>query len=57
MMIAAALEKLGYVTTLLIMYGQSRVSSIDAQAAIPDSVLGILFLVAFARTRARQHRE
>jgi hypothetical protein len=51
MMIPAMLEKFGYVLTLLFLDVQSRVSPLDAQAAIPDALLGILFVVAFLRTR------
>ena len=51
LMIPGILEKFGWVATLAVLYGQSRISAIDAQAAIPDLILGILFVVAFARTR------
>jgi hypothetical protein len=44
------LEKLGHVTTVAVLYGQSRVSATDAQAAVPDLLLGILFIAAFAKT-------
>jgi hypothetical protein len=53
-MIAGMLEKLSYVATLAVLYRQSRISATDAQAAIPDLLLCILFLVAFAKTRAVQ---
>jgi hypothetical protein len=51
LMIPCMIEKLGYVTTLLLLYGQNRVSAIDAQAAVPDGFLGLLFIAAFVRTR------
>ena len=51
LMIPAALEKFGYVVTLAVLYGQARISSADAQAAVPDLLLGILFIVAFAKLR------
>ena len=51
LMIPSFLEKFGYVITLLVLYAQGRVSAVDLQAAVPDSLLGILFLVAFAKTR------
>ena len=51
LMIPAMLEKLGFVITLLVLYGQGRVSGIDAQAAVPDGLLGLLFVVAFFKTR------
>jgi len=52
LMIPATLEKLGYVVTLTVMYMNGRVSATDAQAAIPDGLLGLLFIVAFVRTRS-----
>ena len=57
LMIPSALEKLGYVVTLVVLYSQSRISAADAQAAVPDGLLGILFLVAFATSRALQRHE
>lgn len=51
LMIAAILEKLGHVGGVAILYGRARISTIDAQAAIPDLVLAILFMIAFAKTR------
>jgi hypothetical protein len=51
LMIPSVLEKLGHVTTVAVLYGQSRISSTDAQGAIPDLLLGVLFIVAFAKTR------
>ena len=51
MMIPAMIEKFGYVSTLAFLYGQSRISALDVQPAIPDGLLGILFVVAFLRTR------
>ena len=50
LMIPSILEKFGWVATLAVLYGQSRISAIDAQAAIPDLVLGILFVAAFVKT-------
>ena len=52
LMIPAILEKFGWVATLAVLYGQSRIPAIDAQAAIPDLALGLLFVVAFVRTGA-----
>lgn len=51
LMIPSIFEKVSYVVTLLLLYGQARVSSADAMAAVPDSVLGILFVAAFLKTR------
>ena len=57
LMIPSMLEKFGYVMTLGILYGQSRISATDAQAAVPDLLLGILFIVAFAKTRTLHRRD
>jgi hypothetical protein len=56
LMIPSMLEKFGYVMTLGVLYGQSRISTTDAQAAVPDLLLLILFVVAFAKTRASHRR-
>lgn len=49
-MIPAMIEKFGYVTTLAVLYKLGRISPIDAQAAVPDGLLGVLFVVAFIKT-------
>lgn len=51
LMIPGILEKFGWVATLALLYGRSRISALDAQAAIPDLALGVLFVVAFVKTR------
>jgi len=51
LMIPGMLEKLGYVVPLVVLYQQARVTWADAQAAVPDFVLGILLMVAFVKTR------
>ncbi|MEP7309227.1 MAG: hypothetical protein ABJA98_27300 [Acidobacteriota bacterium] len=51
LMILAMLEKFGFVATLLVLYARTRIPWIDAQAAAPDFVLGVLFIVAFVKTR------
>jgi hypothetical protein len=50
-MIPGVLEKLSYVATLAVLYGQGRIGMNDAQAAVPDGLLCVLFLVAFVKTR------
>ena len=55
-MIPSMLEKFGYVMTLGLLYSQARISSADAQAAVPDLLLGILFIVAYAKTRTSERR-
>ena len=51
LMVPAMLEKFGYVATLAVLYGQERIAQIDALAALPDGLLGLLFIVAFVKTR------
>lgn len=51
LMIPGMLEKLGYVATLAVLSGRSRIPAVDAQAAIPDLLLCLLFAVAFVKTR------
>jgi hypothetical protein len=53
LMIPAVLEKIGHVGGVAALYGNARISVTDAQAAIPDLLLAVLFLVAFAKTRAQ----
>jgi hypothetical protein len=52
LMIAAIVEKLGWVALLAALYGEARISATDAQPAAPDLLLGILFILAFTKTRA-----
>ena len=54
LMIPAVIEKLGYVGTLVVLRAQSRISEIDVQPVLPDLLLGILFIVALAKTRGRE---
>ena len=51
LMIPGMLEKLGHVGGVAVLYWNARISVADAQAAIPDLLLAILFMVAFAKTR------
>jgi hypothetical protein len=52
LMIPAMLEKFGYVATLAVLYGQGHIAAVDALPAVPDGLLGLLFILAFVRTRA-----
>ena len=54
LMIPAIVEKLGYVSVLTVLYSRARISAIDAQAAVPDLLLAILFVVAFVITRGER---
>jgi hypothetical protein len=56
LMLPAILEKCGFVVTTGTLWSQGRVSAADASAAVPDAVLAILFLMAFARTRTSDRR-
>jgi hypothetical protein len=50
LMIPSVVEKLGHVAGVAVLYGEGRLSAVDAIAAAPDLVLGALFIVAFAVT-------
>jgi hypothetical protein len=52
LMIPSIVEKLGYVATLAVLYGQARISAVEASPAVPDLLLGLLFIAAFAKTPA-----
>ena len=52
LMVPSMFEKFSYVVTLVLLYNQARISAADFRAAIPDVILGILFVVAFVKTRA-----
>jgi hypothetical protein len=51
LMILSVIEKFSYVGTLAVLCGQARISAIDARAAVPDGLIGLLFVVAFLKTR------
>jgi hypothetical protein len=61
LMVPSMFEKFSYVVTLVVLYNQARISAADFQAAIPDLLLGSLFVVAFVKTRvskpSKQARE
>ena len=57
LMLPSILEKFGYVVTLVVLYAQGRVSRTDAQALVPDLILGILFIGSFVKTRAVDSRD
>jgi drug/metabolite transporter (DMT)-like permease len=50
MMIPSVLEKFGYCATLTVLYLQHRIHPQDLVFAGIDTVLGILFLIAFQKT-------
>jgi hypothetical protein len=49
-MIAAILEKFGYLATLGTLYVQGRVQFGQFTVVSPDAILGILFIAAFVKT-------
>src|SRR5262245_60618537 len=51
-MIPAMLEKFGYVLTQIVLFSLGRIPPVDAQSAVPDALLGMLFVVSFWKTRA-----
>lgn len=51
LMIPAVIEKFGYVATLAVLYGHERIAQVDAMAAVPDGLLGLLFIVSFVKAR------
>ena len=50
-MLVAFLEKAVYVTTMAILYQRGQLELSQFSVAVPDSMLGVLFVVAFIRTR------
>jgi len=51
LMIPSIFEKIGYVVTLAVLNGQGQISATDALAGVPDMLLAVLFIAAFAKTR------
>ena len=50
LMIPSIIEKVSFIAAVAVLYTGSRISAIDASAALPDIVLAILFAVAFIKT-------
>lgn len=51
LMLAAMLEKFGYVTVLAVLYARGFLQAGQAAVGAPDFVLGLLFVAAFVKTR------
>jgi hypothetical protein len=51
MMILSTLAKGSYAGALLVLYLQDRISPLQAATGIPDSLLMVLFMAAFLKTR------
>lgn len=49
-MLVATAEKLAYIATLAVLSAHDRIATVDTQAAWPDGLLGLLFVIAFLRT-------
>ncbi len=50
LMIPGIVEKFGHVAGVAVLYGQGRLSVPDLTAAVPDLLLGVLFIAALAVT-------
>ena len=55
LMLPAIVEKFGFIVTLAVLLGRGRIPIVDAAAAIPDGLVGLLFIAAFAATRSDAH--
>ena len=51
LMPVAIVEKMGYVVPIAMLAAQGRVTSAQASSAVPDFILGSLFVVAYVKTR------
>ncbi len=51
MMLPSILEKFGYAASLAVLYAQQRLHPQDLAFAAIDALFGILFLLAFVKTR------
>jgi len=47
---AAILEKFGYIVTLILLYARGQLQLGQVAPAIPDFILGVLFITAFFKT-------
>jgi hypothetical protein len=56
LMIPGIVEKMGYVSTLLALYGQGRLSAADFSPFVPDFTIGLFFIAAFVKTRTSAGR-
>lgn len=51
LMVAAVIEKFGFVLTVVVLDGQTGIVSRDIPLIVPDLLLGILFVVALTKTQ------
>jgi hypothetical protein len=52
MMIPAMLEKFGWLIVVGALYSQSRMKAPDVVLGVVDGVLGVLFVIAYAKTKS-----
>jgi len=52
LMVPAVIEKFGFVLTVVVLDGQTRILSTDIPVIVPDLLLGILFVIALTKTQA-----
>jgi len=52
LMVSAVIEKFGFVLTVVVLDGQTRILSTDIPVIVPDLLLGILFVIALTKTQA-----
>jgi hypothetical protein len=51
MIIPSAVEKLSYVIAVVVLYLQSRITTVQLSTGAPDALLCVLFAIAFFKTR------
>ena len=56
LMILSIIEKFSFVSVLLVLHLQLRLSVADVTPAVPDFLLGVLFVIAFAKTKTSDRR-
>jgi len=56
LMIAAIVEKAGFIIPAGVLYAHGRITAQDASAAIPDAILRVLFVLAFLRSASARPR-
>jgi hypothetical protein len=52
MMIPGIVEKFGYVVSMAVLYLKGRILRVEASTAVPDLMLGVLFVMAFVKSSA-----
>jgi hypothetical protein len=52
LMLPAIVEKGSYVAAMTVLYLQQRITAFQFSTAVPDALLGLLFVIAFFKTRS-----